>query len=68
MKQLLSVQDASAFLGVSQWTIYRWARCGRVVSIQLGRRRLFAEEDLRALINDARTAGTVGARHMTSGK
>lgn len=58
MSHLLSVQEASVFLGVSQWTIYRWARSGRVTSIQLGRRRLFSEEDLQALVIQARTSSS----------
>jgi len=68
MRPLLSVQEASAFLGVSQWTLYRWARRGRIASVQLGRRRLFAEEDLQAVISAARRASSVNATHETSSK
>jgi len=63
---LLSVQSASAFLGVSQWTLYRWARSGRIASIQLGRRRLFTEEDLRALVVQARVSSA--SKDRTAGR
>ena len=56
MSPFLSAQEAASYLRVSIWTIYRWARAGRLLSIQLGRRRLFAEEDLQALVRRARAA------------
>ena len=59
MEKLLSVKEASGRLGLSLWTVYRWARSGRVASIQLGRRRLFSEEDLRALVIHARSNSSV---------
>ena len=54
MANLLSVQEAAGRLGVSLWTVYRLARSGRLPSIQLGRRRLFAEEDLQELVRSTR--------------
>lgn len=59
MNQLLSAQETAQRLGVSLWTIYRWARSGRVASIQLGRRRLFSQEDLQALISEARATRSI---------
>ena len=47
MDNLLSVEQAACRLGVSFWTVYRWAQEGRIWSIQLGRRRLIAEADLQ---------------------
>ena len=55
MDNLLSVQEAARKLGVSFWTIYRWAQEGRLPSVLLGRRRLFAEADLQSFISNART-------------
>ncbi len=51
---LLTVQQAAERLGVSFWTVYRLARSGQLASIRLGRRRLFAEEDLEKLIRATR--------------
>jgi len=50
MDNLLSVEQAAQRLGVSFWTVYRLARSGRLASIRLGRRRLFAERDLEELV------------------
>jgi len=57
---LIGVEAAADRLGISVWTVYRWARAGRLVSIRLGRRRLFTEEDLQALITRARQPGRQG--------
>jgi excisionase family DNA binding protein len=54
VSNLISAEAAAHRLGISVWTVYRWARAGRLVSIRLGRRRLFAEEDLQALVKTAR--------------
>lgn len=56
MGKLLSVEQAADRLGVSLWTIYRMAREGRIAFVQLGRRKLFAEEDLEAFVRQARQA------------
>ncbi len=50
MPQLVSVQSAAAQLGLSIWTIYRWASTGYLKSIRLGRRRLFDEADLQEFV------------------
>jgi excisionase family DNA binding protein len=51
---LLTAQQAAERLGVSFWTVYRLARSGRLASVQLGRRRLFAERDLDDLVQRTR--------------
>ena len=56
MGKLLSVHEAAAPLGVSFWTVYRLARGGRMVSVRLGRRTLFAEEDIEELIRTHRSS------------
>jgi excisionase family DNA binding protein len=52
---LLSVEQAAERLGLSLWTVYRLARGGGLRSIQIGRRRLFAEEDLEAFVKATRS-------------
>lgn len=54
MTNLLSVHEAANRLGVSLWTIYRWAQEGRLPSVLLGRRRLFTEADLQTFVNKSR--------------
>ena len=54
MDKLYSVQQAAERLGVSFWTVYRLARAGRLASVRLGRRRLFAERDLEKLVRRTR--------------
>jgi excisionase family DNA binding protein len=56
MPNLISVPEVAHRLGVSLWTIYRWAQEGRLPSLLLGRRRLFLESDLQTFISQARTA------------
>jgi excisionase family DNA binding protein len=54
MSDLISATETANRLGVSLWTVYRWARGGQLVSIQLGRRRLFSEEDVQDVIRRGR--------------
>ena len=58
MSNLFGVEDTAHRLGISVWTVYRWARQGRLTSIRLGRRRLFAEADLEALIATSRRSSS----------
>jgi len=51
---LLTAQQAAERLGVSFWTVYRMARGGQLASVRIGRRRLFAGEDLEQLVRLAR--------------
>lgn len=55
MDRLISIPEAARRLGLSYWTLYRWAQDRRVPSIRLGRRRLIAVCDLQAMIDKART-------------
>ena len=48
--RLLSIDEAASRLGVSPWTLRRWASSRRLRSYKIGRRRMLAEEDLRALV------------------
>jgi excisionase family DNA binding protein len=57
MKSLMSVHEAAERLGVSLWTVYRLARARRLGSVQLGKRRLFAEEDIEELVRSSRESG-----------
>jgi excisionase family DNA binding protein len=57
MKKLMSVQEVAEHLGVSLWTVYRLARAHRLASVQLGKRRLFTEEDVEELVKSSRASG-----------
>jgi excisionase family DNA binding protein len=54
VSSLMGVEETARRLGLSVWTIYRWARNGQIGSVRLGRRRLFMLEDLERLIREAR--------------
>ena len=53
VKRLLSVEQASDYLGVKKSTLYSWAGRRNIPSVKMGRRLLFDIEDLERLI-DAR--------------
>ena len=54
MEKLMSMQEVADRLGVSFWTVYRISRSGQLPSVRIGRRRLFAAEDLERLIRETR--------------
>lgn len=60
MAKLMSSQQAAERLGISVWTVSRLVRSGKLASIQIGRRRLFAEEDLEELIRSRRKGNPIG--------
>ncbi len=60
-RRLVGAKEAAERLGLSVWTIYAWARAGRIPSIQLGARRLFVPEDVEQLILENRTP--IAQRH-----
>jgi len=53
--RLVSAKGAADRLGLSVWTVYAWARAGRIPTVRLGARRLFVQEDLDRLIATNRT-------------
>ena len=60
------MQEVADYLGVSFWTVYRMARSGRLPSIRIGRRRLFAEQDLEQLVEETRQEAVGGSRKRQS--
>ncbi len=62
MERLLSAQQAADRLGVSIRTVSRLARAGRLASVLIGRRRLFAEEDLDAFVRETRRRNESGPK------
>lgn len=58
LEKLLSAQQAAERLGVSIWTVSRLARAGKLASVLIGRRRLFAEEDLDSFVRMTRRVGS----------
>jgi excisionase family DNA binding protein len=66
MDSLLSAEQAAERLGVSFWTVYRLARTGRLASIRLGRRRLFAPQDLERLVRAMREERDVSKKSASS--
>jgi len=52
-ERLLSLKDAAARLGVSDWTVRRWALQGRIESAKLGGRRLIPKRTVERMIEKA---------------
>ena len=48
--KLLSLKEASKIVGLSDWTLRRWALQGRIASVCLGRRRLIPASVIDELI------------------
>ncbi len=49
-RRLLSVEDASAYLGISRWTMRGLGWNGEIPQVKIGRRVLFDREDLDAFV------------------
>lgn len=52
---LLNAKEAAARLGLSFWTLYAWARSGRISCVRLGKRLLFDSSDLEKFIDCHKT-------------
>ncbi len=51
MEKLWHLKDAASRVGVSHYTLRRWAKLGRVGSVKLSARSIkFRESDLEALV------------------
>jgi excisionase family DNA binding protein len=55
--RLLSLKQAAEQLGLSFWTLGRWARQGRFQTVRLGSRRLVPQGELARLVE----ANTIAA-------
>ena len=53
-QKLLKVAEAADVLSVSPFTLYTWARSGRVPVVKLGKALRFRPEDLAALVRRSR--------------
>lgn len=47
--KLIRIEQASAFIGVSHWTLRQWAKQGRVKTVKLGHLRLVPAEELNRI-------------------
>lgn len=54
---LLTIDEARDVLRISRWSLYQLINGRRLKTIRIGRRRLIAAEDLRALLDDLRREG-----------
>lgn len=55
--RLFTVSETSERLRVSRWQVYALINLRRLKTIRIGRRRLVAEPDLTALIEELREEG-----------
>ena len=54
MSPLLTIADAARILTISEDTVARYAKAGRIPHRRVGRKTLFTEEDLRAYVDSCR--------------
>lgn len=47
---LIPVKEASAWLGISAFTIYSWAQSRRIPHFKIGKRVMFSREDLKVWV------------------
>ncbi|MFQ5857298.1 MAG: helix-turn-helix domain-containing protein [Anaerolineae bacterium] len=50
--EILTTQEAAAYLRVSQYTIWRWCKSGRLPAFQINREWRIRREKLDALIEE----------------
>ena len=49
---LLSVKEASDWLGIPAFTLYSWALSRRIPHYKIGRRVLFSKDDLKRWVDE----------------
>jgi excisionase family DNA binding protein len=54
MKELLSVKEASAWLGIPVFTLYSWALSRRMPHYKIGRRVMFSRDVLKQWLDEHR--------------
>lgn len=52
--KLLKVRDAAALLNVSVFTLYTWARSGKLPVVKLGKALRFRPDDLASFVRRSR--------------
>jgi len=53
---LIPVKEASAWLGMSAFTLYSWALAHRIPHYKIGKRVMFSKEDLKRWLAEHRVA------------
>ncbi|WP_082376151.1 helix-turn-helix domain-containing protein [Nocardiopsis sp. NRRL B-16309] len=51
---LLTIEDVRTALQISRWQVYRMINQKQLKTVTIGRRRLVAQEDLKALVEELR--------------
>lgn len=52
-RKLMHVNPSAEYLGISPWTLRRWAYEGRIASFKISTRLLFDKADLDKVIADS---------------
>lgn len=60
MEQLMDIDKAGEFLGISPWTIRAYIRDRKLIPVRLGRRVLLEPAELRRFVEAAKQAGASG--------
>jgi excisionase family DNA binding protein len=56
LEQLINIEEASRFLGVSAFTLREWTSRRKIKHVKLGRRVLFKRSDLIDFVNQSTIA------------
>ena len=64
-KPLLGMNEAARVVGVSHWTLRRWAKAGVVPAVRVGRKFLFRRAELEAWLRGGSAHG--GQSHQDGG-
>ena len=56
-RALLSVKEASAWLGIPVFTLYSWAQTGKIPYFKIEKRVLFGKEDIKKWLAEHRRSG-----------
>ena len=61
VREFLSVKDAKAFTGISDWTWREWADSGKCASVKLGSRLLIPVSEIHRLLSEGLRPACKGA-------
>jgi excisionase family DNA binding protein len=64
MQQLLTRDQTATYLHVTTRTLRRWTNDGKIIPCRIGRRVLFTQRDIEALIEIGRANGSKQAATM----
>ncbi|TYO97045.1 helix-turn-helix domain-containing protein [Desulfallas thermosapovorans] len=68
LRETIHAKEAAEMLGVSEWTIYDWARRKIIPHIKVGKRVLFRRSSILQWLDEQEAASLVQPEPVDSGK